>query len=132
MSQSIAAVSLLVPDYDEAIAYYTGTLGFELVEDRPAGEGKRFVVVQPPGSGGARLVLARAAKPEQVARIGDQTGGRVFLFLETDDFHRDHAAYTARGVVFVEGPREVEFGTVGVFLDCYGNRWDLVGRRPTA
>ncbi len=130
MSQSIAAVSLLVRDYDEAIAYYTGTLGFALVEDRPAGEGKRFVVVRPPGATGAGLVLARAAKPEQVARVGDQTGGRVFLFLETDDFSRDHAAYTARGVVFVEGPRAVDFGTVGVFLDLYGNRWDLIGRHP--
>jgi catechol 2,3-dioxygenase-like lactoylglutathione lyase family enzyme len=129
MMQTIAAVALVVPDYDEAIAYYTGVLGFDLVEDTPLGGGKRWVLVAPPGSPGTRLLLARAATPEQHATIGNQTGGRVFLFLHTDDFHRDHAAWLARGVEFVEPPRAESYATVAVFRDLYGNRWDLIQPR---
>ena len=127
--QRLAALALLVPDYDAAIAYYTGVLGFALVEDTDMGGGKRFVVVAPPGGNGATLVLARAASPEQVSRIGDQTGGRVFLFLHTDDFARDYAAYRARGVEFRETPREEVYGTVAVFRDTFGNLWDLIQPR---
>jgi catechol 2,3-dioxygenase-like lactoylglutathione lyase family enzyme len=130
MGQSISRVALVVRDYDEAIAYYTSVLGFELVEDTVVGEGKRWVVVRPPGGAGADLLLARAAKPEQVARIGNQTGGRVFLFLTTDDFWRDHRDLIARGVQFVEEPRRTDYGTVAVFADLYGNRWDLVQLEP--
>jgi catechol 2,3-dioxygenase-like lactoylglutathione lyase family enzyme len=129
--QTLAALALVVPDYDEAIAYYTGVLGFELVEDRPEGAGKRWVVVRPPG-GGTRLVLARAANEHQRSRIGDQAGGRVFLFLHTDDFARDHALYRARGVEFEEPPRHEDYGSVAVFRDRYGNRWDLVEPRTPA
>jgi lactoylglutathione lyase len=124
--QRIAALTLLVDDYDRAIAYYTGTLGFRLVEDTPQGPGKRFVRVTPPGDGNTSLLLAKAANPEQAARIGDQTGGRVFLFLHTDDFRRDYDAYKAKGVDFTEQPREESYGTVVVFRDLYGNKWDLV------
>ena len=126
MSQHISALALLVDDYDRAIAYYTQVLGFHLIEDTPQGPGKRFVRVAPPGNGETSLLLAKAANPEQVARIGDQTGGRVFLFLRTDDFWRDYAAYKARGVDFTEDPREEIYGTVIVFRDLYGNKWDLV------
>lgn len=127
MAQMIAAVALVVPDYEEAIAWYTGVLGFELVEDTPLAGGKRWVLVAPRGgSSGTRLLLARAANPEQHASIGNQTGGRVFLFLHTDDFERDHAAYLARGVEFVEPPRHESYATVAVFRDLYGNRWDLI------
>jgi catechol 2,3-dioxygenase-like lactoylglutathione lyase family enzyme len=129
MPQTIAAIALVVPDYDEAIAYYTQVLGFELIEDSPRGDGRRWVLVAPPGSQGTRLLLARAATPAQRERIGDQTGGRVFLFLHTDDFHRDHAAYAARGVEFVEPPREESYAIVAVFKDRYGNRWDLLQPR---
>lgn len=130
-TQRIATVALVVRDYDEALAWYTGVLGFACVEDSDLGGGKRWVVVAPPGDGGARLLLARAAAPEQAARIGDQTGGRVFLFLETDDFARDFAALSARGVAFSEAPRRERYGTVAVFRDLYGNRWDLIEpRRP--
>ena len=129
MKQHIAALALLVHDYDEAIAYYTDTLGFGLVEDTPLGGGKRWVLVAPSGSAGCRLLLAKASGPEQAARIGDQTGGRVFLFLDTDDFWRDHRALTERGVTFREPPREETYGTVAVFADLYGNLWDLVQRR---
>jgi catechol 2,3-dioxygenase-like lactoylglutathione lyase family enzyme len=128
VGQQITAVALVVRDYDEAIAYFTGCLGFALAEDTPLGGGKRWVVVRPPG-GGTALVLARAATPEQSARVGDQTGGRVFLFLRTDDFWRDYRAMQSRGVRFVEQPRQEEYGTVVVFLDLYGNRWDLVEPR---
>jgi catechol 2,3-dioxygenase-like lactoylglutathione lyase family enzyme len=124
--QRIAAIALLVDDYDRAIAYYTQVLGFRLVEDTPQGPDKRFVRVTPPGNGNTDLLLAKAAKPEQAARIGDQTGGRVFLFLHTDDFRRDYAAYKAKGVDFTEDPREETYGTVVVFRDLYGNKWDLV------
>jgi catechol 2,3-dioxygenase-like lactoylglutathione lyase family enzyme len=124
----LAQLSLVVRDYDEAIAWYTHALGFALVEDTPLGGGKRWVVLRPPGPGGADLLLARAANAEQATRIGNQTGGRVFLFLHSDDFWRDHRALTARGVRFVDGPRDEPYGTVGVFEDLYGNRWDLIGR----
>ena len=126
--QHIAALALLVPDYDEALAYYTGVLGFSCVQDDDMGGGKRFVAVAPPG-GDTRLVLARAATPAQATRIGDQTGGRVFLFLHTDDFARDHAAYLARGVEFREAPRQEPYGTVAVFRDKFGNLWDLIQPR---
>lgn len=119
---------MLVREYDEALAFYRDVLGFELVEnaDRPE-ERKRWVVVAPPGAGESRLLLARATTPEQVARIGDQTGGRVFLFLHTDDFRRDYDRYRAAGVEFVRPPRHEDYGTVAVFKDLYGNLWDLIG-----
>ena len=127
MSQMLAMISLVVRDYDEAIHYYTTTLGFSLVEDTviPA-QNKRWVVVAPPGPGGARLLLARAATAEQLRCVGKQTGGRVFLFLHTDDFARDYRRYVERGVTFVRGPAEEAWGTVAVFADLYGNLWDLV------
>jgi catechol 2,3-dioxygenase-like lactoylglutathione lyase family enzyme len=120
----LALAALLVRDYDEAIGFYVGKLGFELVEDADQGGGKRWVVVRPRGSD-AGLLLARAMG-DQAARIGDQAGGRVFLFLETDDFARDHAAFQAAGVRFLEAPRREPYGTVAVFEDLYGNRWDLI------
>lgn len=130
MKQSIGLVSLVIRDYDEAIAFYVGTLGFTLVEDTPVPEqGKRWVVVAPPGPEGCRLLLARASSPAQEARIGDQTGGRVFLFLFTDDFERDYRAYREKGVEFVREPKEEPYGTVAVFKDLYGTLWDLVERR---
>jgi catechol 2,3-dioxygenase-like lactoylglutathione lyase family enzyme len=127
MTQSIIHDALVVRDYDEAIAYYVGTLGFTLVEDtdQPA-QDKRWVVVAPPGSSGTTLLLARASSPEQEPFVGNQAGGRVFLFLRTDDFRRDYAAYTARGVTFVRPPKEEPYGTVAVFRDLYGNLWDLI------
>jgi catechol 2,3-dioxygenase-like lactoylglutathione lyase family enzyme len=126
MAQRLACIALLVRDYDEAKQYYTETLGFELIEDTPQGGGKRWLVVAP--RGGGALLLAKAVTPQQEARIGDQTGGRVFLFLATDDFWRDFDAYTARGVAFREAPREEAYGTVAVFSDLYGNLWDLIQR----
>ena len=127
MKQSLALVSLLVPDYDEAIAFYVGVLGFTLVEDtyRPE-QDKRWVVVAPPGSSGTGLLLARAANDEQAAYIGNQAGGRVFMFLCTDDFDRDFDAYRARGVEFVRAPRQEDYGKVAVFRDAWGNLWDLL------
>jgi catechol 2,3-dioxygenase-like lactoylglutathione lyase family enzyme len=125
MSQSLNLVALVVRDYDEALAWFAQKLGFELVEDIDEGR-KRWIVVAPKGGKGARLLLARADGPKQEAHIGDQTGGRVFLFLETDDFARDHAAMTERGVRFLESPRSEAYGTVAVFEDLYGNRWDLI------
>jgi catechol 2,3-dioxygenase-like lactoylglutathione lyase family enzyme len=126
VKQSLALVSLVVRDYDEAIAFYVGTLGFELVEDKPVPEQKkRWVVVRPPHSE-ARLLLARAASDEQASRIGNQTGGRVFLFLATDDFQRDYDRYRSRGVEFVRPPKVEPYGTVAVFKDLYGTLWDLV------
>jgi len=116
----------LVRDYDEAIAYYTRCLDFELVADEDLGNSKRWVQLAAPGSSGTRLLLARAANDEQRSRIGNQTGGRVFLFLATDDFWRDYRALQERGVRFCEEPRREEYGTVAVFVDLYGNRWDLV------
>ena len=120
----LGAVSLLVRDYDEAVAFYVGKLGFVLNEDVDQGD-KRWVRVTPRG-GQTSLILARASTPEQAARIGDQTGGRVWLFLETDDFDRDHAAFTAAGVRFRERPRDEPYGKVAVFEDLYGNGWDLI------
>jgi len=129
MQQTLSLVSLLVRDYAEALDFYVGTLGFDLVEDTAIPEqSKRWVVVSPPGSG-ARLLLARASGPEQAAHIGNQTGGRVFLFLHTDDVLRDYQCYRARGVSFVRGPREEPYGTVAVFRDLYGNLWDLLQPR---
>jgi catechol 2,3-dioxygenase-like lactoylglutathione lyase family enzyme len=130
MKQSLALTSLVVRDYDEAIAFYVGTLGFALVEDTYIAEqNKRWVVVAPPGSTESRLLLARAANAEQASRIGNQTGGRVFLFLYTDDFARDYEAYRAKGVAFVREPKEEPYGTVAVFADLYGNMWDLLQPR---
>ena len=126
MKQHLALVALLVADYDEAIAWYTQKLGFALVEDTPLTPGKRWVVVKPAGDAGTALLLAKAANEPQKQAIGRQTGGRVFLFLHTDDFQRDHAAYKQHGVAFVEGPRQEPYGTVAVFTDLYGNRWDLI------
>jgi catechol 2,3-dioxygenase-like lactoylglutathione lyase family enzyme len=126
MPRAIARVAVVVRDYDEAIAYYTTALGFELLEDTPMGGGKRWVVVGPSNSTGTTLVIARATSPEQESRIGDQTGGRVFLFLHTDDFWRDHARMKEHGVHFIEEPRREPYGTVVVFEDLYGNRWDMV------
>lgn len=125
MSQRLALLTLVVDDYDRAIDYYVRTLGFALVEDNDLGAGKRWVVVSP-GTDGSALLLARAANARQKQAIGQQTGGRVFLFLHTDDFKRDHEAYKERGVIFVEGPRQESYGTVAVFTDLYGNRWDLI------
>ncbi len=124
---------MVVQDYDEALAFFVGKLGFVLVEDSFIPEqSKRWVVVSPPGAGESRLLLARASTQDQRSRIGDQTGGRVFLFLYTDDVHRDHESYQAKGVVFVRGPMEEPYGTVAVFRDLYGNLWDLLQRRePT-
>ena len=127
MKQSLALTALVVRDYDEAIAFYVDVLGFELVEDRDVPEqGKRWVVVAPPGSDGARLLLARAVGEEQSSRIGNQTGGRVFLFLHTDDFWRDYHRYREAGIEFVREPKTESYGTVAVFRDLYGNLWDLV------
>jgi catechol 2,3-dioxygenase-like lactoylglutathione lyase family enzyme len=131
MSQRLSLVTLVVADYDEAIAFFTRVLHFELCEDTPLGGDKRWVVVRPIGGVGSGLLLARADGPTQTARIGDQTGGRVFLFLETDDFERDHARMTAAGVRFVEAPRHEAYGVVAVFEDLYGNRWDLIQRSLT-
>jgi catechol 2,3-dioxygenase-like lactoylglutathione lyase family enzyme len=123
-------VALFVREYDEALAFYVGVLGFSVVEDRPVPEqNKRWVVVAPPGAAESRLLLARGVGPEQMSRIGNQTGGRVFLFLRTDDFWRDFRAYSAKGVVFVRQPKEEPYGTVAVFQDLYGNLWDLVQMR---
>ncbi len=126
MSRRLAAVAVVVRDYDEAIAYYCGVLGFKLVEDTALGGGKRWVLVAPSEQVGSGLLLAQANGAQQTARIGDQTGGRVFLFLHTDDFAGDHARYVAGGVHFIEEPRHEPYGTVAVFEDLYGNRWDLV------
>jgi len=133
MNQQLGLVALVVRDYDEALDFFIGILGFTLVEDRPVPEqAKRWVVIAPPGSGGAQLLLARASSVEQETRIGNQTGGRVFLFLYTDDFWRDYRAYTAKGVTFIRPPADEPYGTVSVFLDLYGNKWDLVQLRQPA
>lgn len=124
----LALVALVIPDYDEAIEYYTKVLGFTLVEDEPREPGKRWVVVAPSEERGAKLLLARAAKPEQLSRVGNQTGGRVFLFLHTDDFDGDYRRYKAAGVHFTEEPRSESYGRVVVFQDRYGNKWDLIER----
>jgi catechol 2,3-dioxygenase-like lactoylglutathione lyase family enzyme len=129
MSQSITSIALVVKDYDEAIQFYTQTLKFDLIEDTPltplAGK-KRWVLVSPRGSNGTKLLLAQADSPEQESHIGNQTGGRVFLFLHTDDFWRDYHEMKSQGVQFHEEPREETYGTVVVFSDLYGNKWDLL------
>lgn len=131
MAQHLALVSLVVADYDAAIAFYVDTLGFSLIEDtyQPA-QDKRWVIVAPPGAKESRLLLARANNAKQISRIGDQTGGRVFLFLYTDDFWRDYNAYQAKGVKFVREPKDEVYGTVAVFQDLHGNLWDLVQLSP--
>ena len=127
MKQTIGNVSLVVEDYDEAIKFYVDTLGFRLVEDTfIEAQNKRWVVVAPPGSTESKLLLARAQGAEQSSRVGNQTGGRVFLFLHTNDFWRDFNAYKNKGVVFVREPVEESYGTVAVFRDLYGNLWDLL------
>ncbi len=126
MSASIVSLSFLVSDYDEAIAFFTDALRFTLLEDKPMGGGKRWVVVAPPGGNGASLLLAKAASPEQAAAIGNQTGGRVFLFLHTDNFAGDYAHMQSRGVRFTEAPRQEAYGRVVVFEDLYGNKWDMI------
>jgi catechol 2,3-dioxygenase-like lactoylglutathione lyase family enzyme len=123
---NVGLVTVVVRDYDEAIRFYVGALGFSLVEDTELGGGKRWVTVAPLGPGGASLLLARADTDSQRARIGDQTAGRVFLFLYTDDIGADHDRMRAAGVTFVEPPRHDAYGTVAVFEDLYGNRWDLI------
>jgi catechol 2,3-dioxygenase-like lactoylglutathione lyase family enzyme len=130
MLQTLGHMALVVRDYDEALAFFTGVLHFTLVEDTRLTEEKRWVLVAPPGSQGSALLLARAATPEQESRIGNQTGGRVFLFLHTDDFWRDYHEMAARKVRFVREPREEPYGTVAVFEDLYGNLWDLIQRKP--
>jgi catechol 2,3-dioxygenase-like lactoylglutathione lyase family enzyme len=126
MLQTMGAMALVVREYDEAIEFYTNVLGFELVEDTRLSESKRWVRVRPTGSTGTDLLLARAATPEQSSRIGNQTGGRVFLFLYTDDFERDYVLYRERGVRFVRPPSHEPYGSVAVFEDLYGNKWDLI------
>jgi catechol 2,3-dioxygenase-like lactoylglutathione lyase family enzyme len=126
MTQRIALMTLVVDDYDAAISWYTGKLGFALVEDTALEDGKRWVVVAPRGAAGGGLLLAKAVNERQRQAVGSQAGGRVFLFLHTDDFRRDYAAYKERGVTFVEDPRQEPYGTVAVFTDLYGNRWDLI------
>jgi lactoylglutathione lyase len=126
MPQKLGYIALVVRDYDEAIAFYKTKLGFHLIEDTDLGNGKRWVRVRPPGSTGTDLLLARAVNPEQASRIGKQTGGRVFLFLHTDDFWRDYQGMTVRGVNFCRPPSEESYGTVAVFEDLYGNKWDLL------
>jgi catechol 2,3-dioxygenase-like lactoylglutathione lyase family enzyme len=127
MRQSIAHVTLVVDDYDRALSFFVGVLGFTVVEDRPVPEqNKRWVVIAPPGSTGASIVLGRASNAEQETRLGNQTGGRVFLFLQTDDFWRDYRAMQTAGVRFVREPLEADYGTVAVWEDLYGNWWDLV------
>ena len=129
MKQHLALVALVVADYDEAIAWYTEKLGFTLGQNTPdtrQGAGRRWVVVRPAGSAGTAFLLAKASNEEQKRAVGNQTGGRVFLFLHTDDFDRDYRAYSSRGVTFVRGPADEAYGRVAVFTDLYGNRWDLI------
>src|SRR6476660_1127010 len=126
MNQRLAQIALVVNDYDEAIRFYTGKLNFILIEDTVLSETKRWVIVSPKGSGGCRLLLAKAANEEQKSRIGNQTGGRVFLFLYTDDFWRDYDMMLTNGIKFVRSPAEETYGTVAVFEDLYGNLWDLI------
>lgn len=130
MHQHIAQLALVVADYDEAIWFYTEKLNFTLMEDTPLSDSKRWVRVAPPGSDGCCLLLAKAANAEQQSRVGNQTGGRVFLFLYTDDFWRDYLAMQEKGVTFVRPPSEEPYGTVAVFEDLYGNLWDMI--QPTA
>ena len=129
LTRKIACVAIVVRDYDEAIAYYTQCLRFEVVEDTDMGDGKRWVVVAPAGRAGTGLLLAKAVTKAQERRIGNQTGGRGFLFLHTDDFRRDYEHMKLRGVVFAEEPRHEAYGLVAVFVDLYGNKWDLLQPR---
>src|SRR5271157_1956591 len=129
MTQTLDHVALVVREYDEALAFFTGTLNFRVVEDTRLSEDKRWVLIAPLGSRGTSLLLARAATPEQESRIGNQTGGRVFLFLHTDDFWRDYNEMIARKVKFIRPPSEEAYGTVAVFEDLYGNQWDLLQRK---
>ena len=129
MNQHIAHIALVVKDYDEAIAFYTAKLNFRLIEDTKLSEEKRWVLITPPGARECCLLLAKAANEKQLASVGNQTGGRVFLFLFTDDFWRDYNSKVERGIQFVRPPREEEYGVVAVFEDLYGNLWDLV--QPT-
>ena len=126
MAQTIGHVTLLVRNYAEAVAFFTHALAFRVIEDIVLEEGNRWILIGPPNSAGTSLLLAQPSTPEQASRIGNQTGGRVFLFLQTDDFWRDHDEMKARGVKFHEAPREEEYGTVAVFEDLYGNKWDLL------
>jgi len=126
MKQLISAVTIVVTSYDEALEFFVGTLGFDLIEDTRLSANKRWVLVAPKGATETRLLLAEAANDDQRAAIGMQTGGRVFLFLQTDDFYRDYAVYLSKGVEFQEKPRNEEYGTVAVFRDPFGNLWDLV------
>ena len=125
MNQTLAIISYVVRDYDEAIAFFTNVMQFELFEDTPQ-DNKRWVVVRPRGGTGASLLLAKADSPEQIAAVGNQTGGRVFLFLQTDDFQRDYEHMRLHGIEFMEEPRHEVYGTVAVFKDFYGNKWDLL------
>lgn len=125
MNQRIAQIALVVADYDDAIDFYVNTMQFKLIEDTPLGAGKRWVLVEPTG-GGCRLLLAKAKNEEQASRIGNQTGGRVFLFIHTDDFWRDYKHLVSHNVEFVSPPKEEPYGTVAVFKDLYGNLWDLI------
>ena len=127
MNQRLMHIALEVADYDEAIHWYTQKLNFKLIEDTTLSEVKRWVLVQPPGEGSCQLLLAKAATEEQKSRVGNQTGGRVFLFLHTDDFERDHENLLHKGINIVRGPSEEEYGKVLVFEDLYGNLWDLIG-----
>lgn len=128
MKQVIGAIALIVPDYDEGISFYVEKLGFDLIEDTPLGGIKRWVLVAPKGSSETRILLAQADGDSQQAAIGNQTGGRVFLFLHTDDFDRDHQAMLAAGITFLEPPRHETYGKVAVFQDPFGNKWDLIQR----
>jgi len=127
MNQRLMHIALVVADYDEAIAWYTQKLNFKLIEDTVLSEVKRWVLIQPPGEGSCQLLLAKAASEEQKSRVGNQTGGRVFLFLHTDNFERDHDNLLQKGITIVRGPSEEEYGKVLVFEDLYGNLWDLIG-----
>ncbi|BBW92897.1 VOC family protein [Pseudoalteromonas sp. PS1M3] len=129
IKQHIGSIALIVKDYDEAIEFYTKKLSFELVEDTDLGEGKRWVLITPPQSNGTHILLAQATAPEQISAIGNQAGGRVWLFLHTNDFWRDHENMLANGVVFNEQPRNEPYGVVAVFEDLYGNKWDLIQQK---
>lgn len=136
MAQHLGYITLVVRDYDDAIAYFTKALGFDLIEDSPSvdrqGRQKRWVLIAPSGSNGTKILLAKASTPEEASRIGNQTGGRVFLFLHTEDFWRDYNALTQKGVNFVREPKEEKYGTVAVFEDLYGNKWDLLQLKGTS
>ena len=136
MAQHLGYITLVVRDYDDAIAYFTKALGFDLIEDSPSvdrqSRQKRWVLIAPSGSNGTKILLAKASTPEEASRIGNQTGGRVFLFLHTEDFWRDYNALTQKGVNFVREPKEEKYGTVAVFEDLYGNKWDLLQLKGTS